>query len=350
MRIGILTASRTNNNGTDLQCAAMYRLFQKTGAQVEVIDYACKKLDNSRKLMLKCSLGNLIRLPWQIFNHLSHENFRRKHFVKSKKTYAPNALMLDRYDAVVVGSDQIWNLKITGNDLNFFLPPSCGKTRRFAYAASLGVTDLADWENKYHLSEMLKQFEGVSVREGSGVAALQSIGITAREDLDPILCMTETDWQALCPAQKKKENYVLLYTAEYSGELMQAAREYARKTGAKILRISNLRKPEAGIRTLSFVSMAKWLSLMRNAEMVYTNSYHGLSVAIAMHKNFRLFALKKAEQNTRSMCLLEKLGLSEFAHSNQTSLIAAPDWQQTEKTLDALRQRSNAYIKTMLEE
>lgn len=350
MRIGILTASRTNNNGTDLQCAAMYRLFSKTGAQVEVIDYACKKLDNSRKLLPSRSLKGLICIPWQIFNHLSHQHFRKKHFVKSQKTFYPDTLRLDAYDAVVVGSDQIWNLKITGKDANFFLPPSCGNTKRYSYAASLGVTDLKAWEQAYGLGKMLENFRGVSVRESSGVEALQEIGVEAREDLDPILCMTAADWQALCPKKKSKEKYVLLYTAEQSSEILQAAKEYAKQTGAKILRIASLRKPIPGVRTLSFAGVGKWLHLMKNAEMVYTNSYHGLSTAIAMHTNFRLFPLKKAEQNTRSMGLLEKLALSDFTYAAQADLLAAPDWQHTEQALDALRQRSNAYIKTMLEE
>ena len=347
MRIGILTASRTNNNGTDLQCAAMYRLFQQEGAQVEVIDYACAKLDNSRKLMHKFSVMGVVRLPWQIFNHLSHEAFRKKHFVKSPKTYYPQNLHLEEYDAVVVGSDQIWNLKITGNDCNFFLPESCGKTRRYSYAASLGETDITKWEEQFGLSRLLQNFDGVSVREDSGVKALAHIGVWSREDLDPILCMSNQDWEQLCPAKPKKEKYVLLYTAEHSGEMITAAKEYAQKTGAKVLRIGNLKKPIPGVRTLSFVGMEKWLGLMRNADMVFTNSYHGLSTAIAMHTNFRLFRLQKAEHNTRSEGLLEKLGLTEYIGYRDEE---PPAWCVVEERLEVLRRRSAAYRKTILEE
>lgn len=351
MRVGILTASRTNNNGTDLQCAAMQRLLCRTGAQAEVIDYACTKLDNSRKLMPFWSLADLIRLPWRVFNHLTHQKFRKQHFVRSEKTFYPESLRLDDYDAVVVGSDQIWNLRITGGDRNFFLPQNCGDVKRFSYAASLGVTDVAQWEQQYGLRDMLKNFRGVSVRESSGVEALEKIGVEAREDLDPILCMTAQDWDALCPKKDNQEKYVLLYLVEKCPEALTAAREYAKKTGAKILRIGNISKPVKGVRTLNFVSIQKWLWLMKHAQAVYTNSYHGLSTAIAMHKNFRLFSLPNAAHNTRSLCLLDKLGLSGYTWQNKDlELTKTPDWTQTEQTLDVLRQRSAAYIKTMLEE
>ena len=50
MRIGILTASRSDNNGTDLQALAMLSIFRKTGNAVELINYKCEKLENSRKI------------------------------------------------------------------------------------------------------------------------------------------------------------------------------------------------------------------------------------------------------------------------------------------------------------
>ena len=51
MRIGILTASRTDNNGTDLQALAMLNLFRRMGADnVELVDYECEKLESSKNL------------------------------------------------------------------------------------------------------------------------------------------------------------------------------------------------------------------------------------------------------------------------------------------------------------
>ena len=350
MRIGILTASRTNNNGTDLQAAAMYRLFARAGAQAEVIDYACTKLDGSRKFLSKLSVSGLIRAPLRIFKHITHEQFRRKNFVKSPTTYYPSNLQLGRYDAVVVGSDQIWNLKITGEDLNFYLPEKVGNVKRWSYAASLGQTDLTAWEEEYGLSKLLTGFQGISVRETSGVQALADIGVNAREDLDPILCMTAEDWDVLCPPVKEKMKYVLVYMVDRCPAAYDAARAYARRNGLDIIRVGNMGRPVPGMRTKSFLSINKWLGLMRGAEVVFTNSYHGLSTAIALNTNFRLFSLSKPENNTRSLCLLEKLGLTAFAWNGELAdSDQTPDWAQTQQRLGKMRADSMAYIQTMLQ-
>ena len=350
MRVGILTASRTNNNGTDLQCAAMYKLFTRAGAQAEVIDYACTKLDRSRKLLLKFSPSQIIRLPWQIFQNISRKHFRKRSFVKSPSTYYPDTLKLDRYDAVVVGSDQIWNLKITGGDVNFFLPPHTGNIRRYSYAASLGKTDISDWEDKYGLSQLLKGFSGVSTREASGVEALRAIGVEAREDLDPILCMTNDEWAQLAKPVTRKKKYVLIYIVEKCPEAIEAAKAYAKRNGCKIIRVGNINKPLRGIRTRSFLSVGKWIGLMRGAQVVFTNSYHGLSTAIALNTNFRLFSLVDPKHNTRSLCLLKKLGLEQYAWlSDECRSDGTPEWTRTEQTLALLRERSMEYIQSMLQ-
>ncbi len=351
MRVGILTASRTNNNGTDLQTAAMYKLFRKTGNAVEVIDYACKKLDGSRRLLPKRSASAFVRLPWKIFDRLSRESFRKKAFKRSPQTYYPQDLQLDRYDAVVVGSDQIWNLNITGNDLNFFLPENTGSMKRFSYAASLGKTDIRQWEEVFGLKQLLSRFSGVSVRESSGVEALSQIGVEARHDLDPLLCMERSDWEQLAAKGSEKKKYVLLYLVQGSQKAEQAAVAYAKANGFRLYRFGPPQKPTKGMRTRSFVSVPRWIRLMADAQMVFTNSYHGLSAAIALNTDVRVYPLKEQQANTRSLCLLEDLGLQEYfiKEEQPADALPSPDWNRVNAMLQTLRERSMAYIKQMLD-
>ena len=352
MRVGILTASRTNNNGTDLQTAAMYRLLKKTGHDVEVIDYACKKLDGSRRLLRKKNLISFVRLPWKIYDHLSREKFRRHAFVKSPETYYPENLNLDRYDAVVVGSDQIWNLDITGGDVNFFLPENTGNMKRIAYAPSLGKTDIRHWEQQYSLKEKLDRFAGVSVRESSGVDALAQIGVQARHDLDPLLCMDRSQWEDLAAKPKKKKKYAVLYLV---GGGQAAEREicaYAKKNGCRIIKFGPLQKPTKGMRTRSFVSLPQWIRLMADAEMVFTNSYHGLSTAIALNTNVRVFPLEEVQANARALSLLRMLQMEAYFmdSADRPADNACPDWDKVNKILVQKRRESESYLRQMLSE
>ena len=350
MRVGILTASRTNNNGTDLQTVAMYRLLKKTGHQVEVIDYACTKLDGSRKMLRKKDVASLIRLPWKICDHLSRERFRKNAFVKSPQTYYPQDLNLDRYDAVVVGSDQIWNLQITGGDVNFFLPEQTGNMKRIAYAPSLGKTDIRHWEQEYSLKEKLDRFAGVSVRESSGVAALEQIGVQARHDLDPLLCMTRKEWESVAAKPKKAKKHVVLYMVERNEKAVQAARAYAQENGCCVLKFGPLQKPVKGIRMLPCVSLPRWIRLMADAQMVFTDSYHGLSMAVALNTNVRVFPLREEESNSRAKSLLQMLRMERCFMDTAADPADAycPDWDAVNEILQAKRRDSEVYLKQML--
>lgn len=350
MRVGILTASRTNNNGTDLQAAAMYKIFKQVGFDVEVIDYACEKLDRSKKILPSFSIKSFLRVPWRLFRNLSHESFRRKEFRHSAQTYFPETLSLDSYDAIVVGSDQVWNLMITGYDTNFFLPSNIGKMKRFSYAVSLGKINISEWENDFKLSSLLSAFDGVSVRESSGVRALQDIGITAREDLDPLLCLDRSEWEGMSSKTHIRRPYVLLYLVEECKEAERIAIDYAKKRQMDVVRIGCLNKPIKGVRTKSFVSVPKWIGLMNKADMVFTNSYHGLSTSIALNTNFRFFMLRNEEHNTRALCLLEKIRLREFVYryTDVDSLEKHPDWRVVNETVLELRNQSIDYIKSIM--
>ena len=75
MKIGILTASRTDNNGTDLQAYAMQTLFQRDGNDVELINYQCEKLENSRKVFYPHTLRGLLSIPYNLYKHYGYHGF-----------------------------------------------------------------------------------------------------------------------------------------------------------------------------------------------------------------------------------------------------------------------------------
>ena len=346
-KIAILTAARTNNNGTDLQAYAMHTVFSRYPCDVEVVNYACAKLENSHKLLIRRNLFGYLNIPHRFFLNISHNRFRKKAFgLKNPKSY-PKDLCLDDYSAVVVGSDQIWNLDITGGDLNFFLPQKLGSFKRYSYAASLGKTDVGEWETTYGISKLLADFERVSVRESSAVTALNAIGVEAQHDLDPILLLTKDELGRIAKNRKRKKPYVLTYMVGENNLANEFAKKYARDNGLELVEyVHSIAKPKKGVCRKAFVSLGQWLTLMKNAHTVVTNSYHGLSVALALGVNVRVFGLKNVQSQTRMLSLLEAVGLRRlFVEKCEDFSVSDPiDWAQVEATLDVLRKKSINYI------
>lgn len=345
LKIGILTASRTDNNGTDLQALAMQLLFSTTGNTVELINYKCEKLENSRKVFYPKTLRGFLQIPWNIHNHREHEKFRKAFFSYSQKVYDKSNIDDNDYNLIVVGSDQIWNLQITGNDLSFFIPYIKDEQKKYSYAASIGKTNIQSWEREYSISKYLAKFSGVSVREKSGVDALHDIGIEARYDLDPLLMINREVWNQYKCVQHHKQPYVFVYVVDRTKEAVQFAKDYAKKHNLDVIFYGNPIKPISGVKVVRFANMQKWIDYVANAELVVTNSYHCLSFTVTYHRIFSLFWLENSVQsNTRLKNLLDVVGIDEY----EEATVCSPDWLKADMLLDKRRSDSFKYIHSMI--
>ncbi len=347
MKVGIITASRTDNNGTDLQALAMQLLFKRMGYDAELIDYICPKLESGKKLFYPKTVRGFLSIPHRIFQHLSHQKFRQTFFQKSSSCYDASNLPSNDYDAIVVGSDQIWNLQLTGNDLSFFLPYKHPDQIKFSYAASLGKTDISDWERTYGLSKYLRDFRGVSIREESGIQAMAEIGIAARADLDPLLMVERDVWNRYMAPKRRKRGYVFVYAIDRMGECIRYAKEYAKAHSLDVILCGNPLRPLPGVKVRRFMGVQQWLRHIADAELIVTNSYHGLAFAVNYHKKFSILWLRNSVQtNDRLENLLKMIGVGLY----EEGTICAPDWELAETRLQAKRLDAQAYIRRMLEE
>ena len=78
-----------------------------------------------------------------------------------------------KYNAVICGSDQVWNRFITGDD-NTYLLNSYDFSKKISYAASLG----ASLYNENHckiIAEQLRNFDAISVRESEAKTKLSKL-------------------------------------------------------------------------------------------------------------------------------------------------------------------------------
>ena len=95
----------------------------------------------------------------------------------------------------------------------------------------------------------------------------------------------------------------------------------------------NLLRHISGVRVKRFSGIEEWLDLVKNAELVITNSYHGLSFAINFHKKFSVYWLTNSPQsNTRIKNLLSQIDVQDY----EEGMICNPKWEKVEQNLDKL--------------
>lgn len=95
----------------------------------------------------------------------------------------------------------------------------------------------------------------------------------------------------------------------------------------------NLLRHISWVRVKRFSGIEEWLDLVKNAELVITNSYHGLSFAINFHKKFSVYWLTNSPQsNTRIKSLLSQIDVQDY----EEGMICNPKWEKVEQNLDKI--------------
>ena len=146
MNIGILTFVNTINYGAALQAYALQQTIEEAGHMCEIIDYTCEKVDkihNPKKAARKSGIKLLL---YPFLRVILQKRYDR--FMQFKKEYcrfgapcnkASIAALTDKYDRIIVGSDQVWNADITGDDRSFLLDFLNDDHKKYSYAASIGT-------------------------------------------------------------------------------------------------------------------------------------------------------------------------------------------------------------------
>lgn len=178
MKIGLLTFQNTVNFGAELQLFALYSFLENMGHEVEVINYSCSAIEKENNPRLKLHKGakgfiwktffsQAANTKWSKFREFAFDHMHFSEIVTADSRIE----ILDSFDAVVVGSDQVWNYDLTGADNLYFLPDTRADLNKIAYAASFGRANIANNEIP-DLKRYLPDFRALSIREQTGAAAL----------------------------------------------------------------------------------------------------------------------------------------------------------------------------------
>lgn len=320
--IGILTFHNAVNYGAVLQTYALQTILSQLGANPEIIDYRCQRqAEKVTGNWYKRLLIYALRLARRWFMR-SAENKRKQKFqdfikqnlAVTNETYdtlAGLGHIADRYDAYIVGSDQVWNPIITRADSAYYLSFVEKDEKKYSYAASIGVSQMENHE----LEKMLRyveKFRAISVRETeAGVLLKKHLNREVQVHLDPTLLLTREQWLEIADA-KKSEEYILVYALQASQSLYQFASLLSEKKGIPIKVIALGMRRDLNAEYIKSVGPKEFLELFANARYVVTNSFHGLAFAINMQVDFFVEMLNGAgKPNSRFVSMLSAFRLED---------------------------------------
>lgn len=315
MKIGIITQPLLWNYGGILQNYALQQVIKRMGHEVWTIDYYkftwLNYVDNLWKVLALKLIGRKVsfcKTPIQLRKvEMPLRQFAQKYITLTRRTRHFKRKTITKYafDAVVVGSDQVWRPIYNYHVEDCFLEFADGlPIKRIAYAASFG-TDL--WEfslaQTTRCAALAKKFDAISVREDSGVALCEKhLGVKVTHVLDPTLMLGVEDYTELCKNVPQREPFVLAYILDIDEQKTEEVRTFA-----KAHKLPYVIKG-ADERVSEDDSIEKWLSCFRDAAYVITDSFHGTVFSIIFNKDFYVYG-NPGRGNARIDSLLTLFGL-----------------------------------------
>ncbi len=285
------------------------------------------------------------------------DKFCKEHFVVSRKFESWQDLTnaCYGYKAVIVGSDQLWlpsNVVADYYTLSF-VPQ---EVRKIAYATSFGIGAVPKgMEQKY--TDYLSRIDYLSARETSGQEIIKKcVKRNVPLVCDPTLLVEREDWEKVVTPRRYQEKYIFCYFMGDNPEQREFVKRLAKEHDCKIVALLHLDQHIASDEDYVDyapydISPADFVSLVKNAEYVCTDSFHGTVFSIIFSKTFFTFRRfnKKASlsTNTRITSLLHRLGLEDrlFSGSEDTT----KDWQiknyaAIQDEVTAFRNASRQYL------
>lgn len=339
------------NYGETLQAVALNRAIAKLGYHCTTASYENQEADLKGWFLKNIREYGIRAMQYEIFRirYMSHTIMRsnsREDFEK----------ILSGADAVVCGSDVIWYEK----DYNsvFFLHFPKLSIRKIAYAPSLRDSVAVDVSYRCKVRRWAKEIDYLSTREKAGSQIIEELsGRNVETVLDPTLLLSKVEWNRMCAKKIIQEPYIFLYVIGKSSVLESILRQVQlHYPGRKIIWIKMEENDEypMGI-NLKNIGPAEFISLIRYADVIITDSFHGTAFSVIYHKQF--LAIKRIvneddvyDNDCRLKNILKVLKIEnyysiddnvEFEHNEI-------DYQKVEKRLNMERKKSWRYLKSAL--
>lgn len=373
MKVGILTFQASHNCGSMLQAFALQKVLERElNAEVEIIDYANKNSRNlygfidwrlNRKSLLR-SFNNITHYNVVKQSRGEYEDFKKRYLVLSDKSLRNTkelAEYISKYDILIAGGDQVWNVKCTDAGKEYYLD-FVHNIRKISYSPSLGGINILKYaDDLSYYKSILQEFEKISVREPNGKKWLEELsGRDVTIVADPTLLLTQKEWEELLPVPEIEGKYIFNYAFYHNFEEVNEAIEHiSKRTGMPVYILDHKSYSFYHLDKYGFFKYEKtgplaMLGLMKNASLVMTQSFHGTLFSALFHRKFWSYNTEEYyySDDDRATAILHQFGLDERYVKIQ-DLRDAPflfdeiDYDSVDARIKLLRDHSLEYIRSI---
>lgn len=377
-KVGIITITKANNYGAELQSYALQKKLNLLGYDAEIIDYLFyknplfKKTKKARpvfRFSLKKKVKEIAFIRLQrlknffFFKNVESRNKKFYSFHKENTHFSETFFSIDElysaklhYDIYISGSDQIWNPNLYSSLEPYFLTFAPQNAIKISYASSFGVSRLPkQYFDKYR--QWLNSYKAISVRENTGVKIVEQLGLKSEWVLDPTLLLTKKEWTEIESPVDVRDKYILIYELIDSPYLKHFASRMSDKSGYKVVRICKdacTQKNKNGFINIPDAGPAEFIYLFNHADFIITNSFHGSAFSINFNKDFYVVLPKNKDNNSRQKSILELFGLNNrIIYEGQDAGNIGLDrinFDEVNKKLNAQRELSLNFLKKNIDE
>ena len=375
--IGLVTCYFHHNYGSMLQAYATEMIMQQMGFPFQTI--ACKAPINYmqenkflyiiKKLLIadwKMRLGKMkierakkenpmFAKNWEIrnkaFDQFAETFFHVSPYCKNREELSK---MAENYSAFLVGSDQLWRTDSVEHGY-YTLEWVPDHIRKIAYSTSIGVKEVP-WFQVEKNKRFMNRFDHIALREQSACDLVYKLtGKKVPVVLDPTLLFTGDQWLEIQQQEPLTNGkYIFCYLLGDNPLQREFIKRVKEKTGYKIVALQQLDdyipSDEGFADEAPYVGPREFLNYIRNAEYVFTDSFHCSVFSILYKKNFFTFSRfaegAKQSTNTRIDNLLHITGLEERRMTKDKTVENVISYKGSFDGVDA---RLNAYRKSSMD-
>lgn len=368
-KVGIITFHASHNCGSFLQSYALQKFLLNNKFEAEIINFSNKGQRELYKVTFKNnSIKNIVRnivlFPRRKMLNNTYSNYElfihKNLHLSSKEFYTLEELKnysFD-YDIFICGSDQIWNVTIADFDPAYFL--SFTDKTKIAYAPSFGARKMTNYLTSLEIEryvDYLKCFSLLTIREKNGQKWLKEIlDIDVPVVLDPTLLLERHEYECIEDSYDKKiqDPYIFYYSPSYNPKINNLVKSISKKYGLKVV-AWNPRSYYLKFMNFSNFYLPKkqnpgvYLSLIRDANMVITTSFHGTIFSTIYNKNF--WVIKNGEMygdDDRVKTLIEQLSIEErlisMEFDDSFDYLSSFDYDMYNKNLAQLKNNSSKIL------
>lgn len=363
--IGIITTSHAINYGAVLQAYALLTSVKEANSyNVEIINY-CGDEGVAGRYIYR-SNDHIKNLIWNViaFANIKYRK-NRKRLIKLFDEFKLERLGIDgpllknkedveknlSYDALICGSDQIWNLNLFQDEVYFLrFEDKFPDMKYISYAAS--IADKMSFDQERYIVQNLCHFDRISVREREAAKRLSFLcGRNVACVVDPVYLLTQEQWSDFADKIQKRIDgeYVLIFMISHADTDQKIIDKLCEKTYLRkvVINLHPIRYCRGDV-YISNASPENFVSLIKNASFIITDSFHATSFSIIFNKEF--YSIRRTNRNSRIENLFSIFSIPDrYVDISHNIVRTKLDYKSINESILVERSKALEYLNIALE-